>query len=261
MKSASRVAVVGLLGSFESPSPVRKGLHADTATAAASAICKDRFMLASRLAIESEGEHERAGLRVVEVINARDRRDCTTKARFRIVAGVLRPRVQVASRHADVHAADTKRPHYPRRVNRVRHRDFAQLHKPPIFNARLVDSVKGAGGETGPRVAVPVLSDRNGRARPWSHDGTVPPPPLAECAHRATCLCVLVSSIAVERASGAVPNLAAVADVQETRYLHLTKAEGAANVAGPAGIWIGQDTRVRIGNRETGGADVESSSG
>src|SRR5882724_879804 len=261
MNSASRVAVVGLFGSFVNPSPVRKGLHAPiTRVASASAIGKDRFMIASRLAVEGEGDVERARLRVIEVINPGDRRDRTAQARLRVVPGVFGPGVQIATRDPDIDAAYAQRPRDPRRVERVGERDLPQLRVAAVFDARLVDAVKGTGSEAGAWIAIPVLPDRDRVARARTHDRTVPPAALSERLRRAAVLGVLMRTVAIKRALGAVPNLAAVSDVEQAGHLELLVAEAASQAARPAGIGIGQDAWIRVGNRETSGVDVQSSS-
>src|SRR6266545_2059023 len=186
MNSASRVAVVGLFGSFVSPSPVRKGLHAPiTRVASASAIGKDRFMIASRLAVEGEGDVERARLRVIEVINPRDGRDGAAQARLRVVPAVLRPGIQVATRDPDIDAAHAQRPCDPRRVERVGERDLPQFRVAAVLDARLVDTREGTGCVTRP---VPTLSNRDGRSGAGAHDRTIPPTALPESLDRAAVL-------------------------------------------------------------------------
>src|SRR6266550_2480386 len=226
MNNASRLAVCGLLGSLLSPSPVRNGLHAATNVrpATASAICRDRFMIASRLAVEGEGENKRARLGIVEVIHPSHRRDGAAQARLGIVPAVLRPRVQVASRHANVNAADAERALHPRRIERVRHRDLAQLYEPAVFDARLIDARERTGRVA---IAIPVLADRYRGPGTGSRHGTVEP--------------------------------TAVPDINQTGQLQLAVMETAADAAGPARIGIRQNAGIVVDDGESGAVNEERS--
>src|SRR6266480_116857 len=258
MNNASRLAFCWLLGSLLSPSPVRNGLHAATNVrpATASAICRDRFMIASRLAVEGEGENKRARLGIVEVIHPSHRRDGAAQARLGIVPAVLRPRVQVASRHANVDAADAERARHPRRIERVRHRDLAQLYEPAVFDARLIDARERTGRVA---IAIPVLADRYRGPGTGSRHGTVEPTALPERPHRAPGLGVLMRSVAPERALRAVPDLPAVPDINQTGQLQLAVMETAADAAGPARIGIRQNAGIVVDDGESGAVNEERS--
>src|SRR6266545_2314429 len=261
MNSASRVAVVGLFGSFVSPSPVRKGLHAPMTRptlASASATGKDRFMIASRLAVEGEGDVERARLRVIEVINPRDGRDGAAQARLRVVPAVLRPGIQVATGDPDIDAAHAQRACDPRRVEPVADRDLAQLRVAAVLDARLVDAREGTRRVA---VAIPVLTDRDRGAGARTHDGTVPPAALSERLRRATILGVFVRTVAPQRAFGAVPDLAAVPDIEQRGHLDLLVAESAPQAARPTRIGIRDDARIGIDHREAARVDVQRAGG
>src|SRR6266850_3008598 len=248
---------MGLLGSLFSPSPVRNGLQPTAVTvraATASAMRKDRFMIGSRLAVEGEGEDERARLRVVEVINTRHRGDRATEARFGIVSRVLGPRLEIPARQADVDAAHTEGAHHPRRIERVCHRDFAELHESGVLDARLIHARKRTGRIPG---AIPALANRNGCARARSDDRAVPPATLAKGPTRTARLGILMRAVAPQRAFRPVPHLPTMADIEQAGDLHLAIVEAAADAAGPAWIGIRQQARIVVHDREARAVDIQ----
>src|SRR5437764_341590 len=203
----SREAWVGAFGSSVRPGPVRKLSQAVDATATSSAASalrvKTVFMVAPALTVQGDGEHERAGLRVVEIIHSPQAHLRPGQVRFGVDPGVLRPGLQVAARHADVDAAKAEQPVHPLAVERVADRDLAQLDEAAVFDELGRDGAKPRS-ETG----APRLADLHLRAGPWP---THRPRQIALPEHHAVAadLGVLVRAEVVEGALGAVPDLAA----------------------------------------------------
>src|SRR4029077_9342724 len=181
--------------------------------------------------------HERACLRIVEVVHTAGPgvgREGTAQVRLGIVAAVVRPRLQVAAADAEVDAREAKGALHPGRVERVADRDLAQLHEARILDAGLVDADERASRH----FPVPILTDGHRGAGPGSRHRAVEPTALAEClgitsarrrivavdADRPV-LRLLGSTRAPQGPLGAVPDLAAMADVQEARDLYLPVAE------------------------------------
>src|SRR3989442_1333286 len=220
----------------------------------------------SGLVVQGDREHERACLRVVEIVpptGADARRDRPAQTRLRIVARVVGPRLQVAARDAQVDAREADGALHPRSVDREGDGDLAQLHEASVLDAGLVDPDEGAGGDE----LVPVLADRHRRAGPWARDRAIPPAALAECLVVADArsrgdtggalLGVLVGAVAPQCALGAVPDLPAVPDVQQAGDLQLVVAEGGADAAGPVVDRILHDPQAGVLHGEPVRADVE----
>src|SRR5437762_7298932 len=170
----------------------------------------------SGLVVESDRDRERARLRVVEVVHparAGGGRDRAAQVRLGVVTRVIRPRLQVAPGDAHIDAREPDGALHPRRVDRIAHRDLAQLYEPAVLDARLVDADEWAGGDE----LVPVLPDRDRRVRPRASDRSVPPPALTKGlqvpgAHGGTApragrplLGVQVGAVAPQGTLGAVP--------------------------------------------------------
>src|SRR5687767_13043726 len=108
--SWSRVASRGLLGSLLLPTPslVRKSVQpvAPANTSPPSAIERSRLMgiVLMGSAIQVDGEDVRARLRHVEVVHATRVLNRAAQVGLRVVAGVIRPRLQVATGDAKIEA-------------------------------------------------------------------------------------------------------------------------------------------------------------
>ena len=85
--------------------------------------------------------------------------------------------MQVAARHADVHAAHADEALHPRLVQRVGERDLAQLDVAVVLEAGFLDAGERAAGIT---AAVPVFADRNCLAGARADDGPIEPAALPE---------------------------------------------------------------------------------
>src|SRR4029077_3959693 len=174
---------------------------------------------------------------------------------------VLGPRLQVPTRDADIDAREADGALHPGRVDRVAHRDLAQLHEPTILDAGLVDADERARGDE----LVPVLADRDRGAGTRAGHRTIPPAALAERlqvsgarGRRApgaccTLLRVEVRPVAPQSALGAVPDLPTVPDIQQTRDLHFPEPERRAHAAGPIVVRVLHDAQVGVLHRHAVG--------
>src|SRR5688572_19555116 len=79
------------------------------------------------LAVETDGEHERARLRAVEVVLPATDAERSVEVRLGVDAAVVRPRVQVAAGKAHIERAEAERAAHPRLVEGVGDRDLAEL--------------------------------------------------------------------------------------------------------------------------------------
>src|SRR6266478_5335996 len=172
--------------------------------------------ISSGLVVQGDREHERACLRIIEIVYAArpgPGRNRPTEVGLRVVAGVVRPRLEVAPRDPDVDAREPERTLYPRRVQGVAHRQLAQLDEATVLDARLVDPDERARDH----VAVVVLADMHGRVCSRPHDRSIELASLTEYRRvasargrvvavgaRAARLGVLVSAVAPERTLRAV---------------------------------------------------------
>src|SRR5437899_2194830 len=136
------------------------------------------FHVGLPLLVEGDANDERPRLRHVEVVCAARIGRRSGEIALRIVAGVLRPRDQVAPRDPDVEARDPQDAADPLLVERVRHGDLAQLHKAGVLHAGLV--VRAGEWTRRRAVAIPVLSDRHRGTGARTHDGSVKPATTAE---------------------------------------------------------------------------------
>src|SRR6267143_1669106 len=180
--SWSRVAELGWLGSLLSFSPVRKEPQPaapSTRPRETATTLIERIMSRSprALAVQGDGEHERAALGVAEILRPLNGIGRPPTARLGIEAGELGPGVQVPAGHPDVDAPEAERALHPRRVQRVGHRYLAQLDVTVLVEARLVVARERAGGEV---AVVPVLTDRDRLSSPRPGDRSLIPPALAE---------------------------------------------------------------------------------
>src|SRR5205085_11767572 len=103
---------------------------------------------------------------------------------------------------------------------------------------------------TGRDELVPVLADRDRGVCPRTRHRPIPPPTLTEGFHvpRANRrpapraggpdLGVLMRAVAPQRALGAVPDLAAVADIEQAGHLVLAEPERAADAARPGVVRV-----------------------
>ena len=134
------------------------------------------------------------------------------------------------------------------------------------LETRLLNRRERAG-----RVAlpVPVLTDRDGFARPGTDNGPVEPAALSEHLgvagarlHSARddtvgpVLCILVRPVAPQGTLHVVRHHAAVPDVEQPGELELPVAERAPHASRPAGIRVGEDALVRVGDREARRVDI-----
>src|SRR5437879_6538301 len=232
MNNCCADAVVGRLGLLDSLSTVKKVSQPDvprTSPRHASATYVLRYIgrVSSGLVVQGDREHERACLRIVEVVHpagAGVGRDGAAEVGLRVIAGVVRPRLQVAAADAKVDAREAEGALHPGRIERVADRDLAQLHEAGVLDARLVVPDERAGHD----VAVEVLADRDRLPRPRPDNRAVIPATLAEdlgvpgARRRVVAigaagahLRVTVGPVAPQRALGAVPDLAAMPDVEQ----------------------------------------------
>src|SRR4051812_35367584 len=115
-----------LFGSVDTPFPERKSLQpaAPSARAMTATVVHVCLMASScscsrpASAVEGEGEDERPGLRVVEVVDAPDRRRRSEERRLRIDPAVVGPGLQVPPRDAEIHAAESQEPVDPGGIER-----------------------------------------------------------------------------------------------------------------------------------------------
>src|SRR5436309_5756484 len=183
--SWSRVAELGWLGSLLSFSPVKKLPHPKAPSARpreTATTLIERIMSRSprALAVQGDGEHERAALGVAEILRPLNRVRGPAAARLGVEARPFGPGVQVSARHPDVDAAEAEGALHPRRVQRVRERDLAQLDVAVVVEARLVVAGERAGSQV---AIVPVLADRNRHSGPRAGDRPVVPATFAERPH------------------------------------------------------------------------------
>src|SRR5690348_10336433 len=178
-----------------------------------------------RLAVEADGDDERTRLRLIEIIETQRVTGGTTEIRLRIVAGVPGPRLEIAARQAQIDGREAERALHEVRIERVAHRDLAQLHIAAVLIERLVE----AGEEERGRLREPVHADRHCRTGAGSDDRTIVPATLSERLEVARAhgvargvegavgalLRVLVRTVGVERALGAVVDHAAVLEVEQ----------------------------------------------
>src|SRR5512133_3055616 len=115
---------------------------------------------------EIDGEDQRAGLRIVEVILPAPDTERSLEIRLGIHAGVVRPRLQVARGEPELdHREPGELPESPV-LPGVRCGELAELHV-----ARVLDALSGGTVEVVPEPGtVPVLADRNGLVRPGTDD-------------------------------------------------------------------------------------------
>src|SRR5690242_12633889 len=267
-------AAVGRFGLLDSLSPVRNVSQpavprSSPRHASATYVLRYIGRVSSGLVVQGDREHERTCLRIVEVVHATGAdvtRNRAAEVGLGIVAGVVRPRLQVAAADAEVDAREAEGALHPRRVERVADRDLAQLHEARILDARLVDPDERASRH----VPVPVLADRDRLPRPRPHDRAVIPATLAEnlgvpgarrrvvaIGAAGALLRVTVGPIAPERALGAVPDLTPVPDVEQAGELQLADSERRADAAGPIVIRVLHDTRNLIADRVPVGSDIQ----
>src|SRR6476660_130934 len=90
------------------------------------------------LAVETDGDDERAGLRHVEEIVPLQQCGGAGEVRLRIESAVAGPRVQVASSKPEVDAAEPKPPN-GRLVRRIRDGDLAELRVASVLRERFDD--------------------------------------------------------------------------------------------------------------------------
>src|SRR6267378_6373269 len=269
-KSCTAVAWLGLLGSLDSLSPVRKLLQPKAPSTSAretAATLIERVMGRSpRLMVQGNGEHERPRLRIAEIFRSLNRIGGSAAARLRIVAGPLRPGPQVPAGETHVDAQKPERSLNPGRVERVADRDLAQLDVAVLLDACLFHARERAR-----RVAlpIPVLTDRDGRPRAGAHDRAVEPAALSEHlrvagACRAVAgrplVGVLVRPVAPQGTLDVVRHRTAVPDVEEPGDLELAVTERAPHAPGPPGIRVGEDALVRVGDWEARRVNVHRAS-
>src|SRR5207245_4264304 len=189
---------------------------------------------------------------------------------LRVIAGVVRPRLQVAAADAKVDAREAEGALHPGRIERVADRDLAQLHEAGVLDARLVVPDERAGHD----VAVEILADRDRLPRPRPHDRAVIPATLAEdlgvpgarrrvvaISARGPLLRVPVGPVAPQRALGAVPDLAAMPDVEQAGELQLLVAQRGADAAGPVVVRVLHDPLVQVVCRIPVAPDIERALG
>src|SRR5881396_1093242 len=122
--SWSRVAELGWLGSLLSFSPVKKLPHPAPPSARpreTAATLIERIMRRSprALAVQGDGEHERAALGIAEVLGPLNRVRRSAAARLGVEARPLGPSVQVPAGDPDVDAPQPERALHPGRIQRV----------------------------------------------------------------------------------------------------------------------------------------------
>src|SRR5690349_21218361 len=278
MNSCWADADVGRFGLLESLSPVRnvsQPVVPRSSPRHASATCALRRIsrFSSGLVVQGDREHERACLRIVEVVHTAGAGiggNGTAEVRLGVVAGVVGPGVQVSAADAEIDAREAERALHPGRVERVADRDFAQLHEARVLDARLVDPDERAGHH----VAIEVLADGNRLPCPRPDDRTVIPAALPEdlgiagarrrvvaIGARGPLLRIPVGPVAPQGALGAVPDLAAMADVQQARDLQLLIAKRRPDAAGPIVVRVLYDPGVRVLQRIAVASDVERALG
>src|SRR6266699_4442194 len=178
--------------------------------------------------------------------------------------------MQVPPADAEVDAREAESALHPRRIERVADRDLAQLHEARILDARLVDADERAGHH----VAIEVLADGHRLARPRPHDRAVIPAALAEdlgvpgarrgivaVRTRSPLLGVTVRAVTPQGALGAVPDLPAVPDIEQSGELHLLVTERRADATGPVIVRVLHDPWVLVVERVPVASDVERSLG
>src|SRR5690349_4141116 len=122
--------------------------------------------LSASLVVEIDGEDERAGLRIVEIVLPAPDAERAFEVRLGIYARVIRPRVQVARGKPELDRRKAGELAYPRVLPRVRRGDLPQLHVAGVF-----DTLPGRPVEVVPQPrTVPILSDRNGLVRSGAND-------------------------------------------------------------------------------------------
>src|SRR5438132_11321003 len=272
--SWSRVAELGWLGSLLSFSPVRKLPQpaAPRATPRETATTLiERIMSRSprALAVQGDGEHERAALGIAEILGPLNCVGGPAAARLGVEARPLGPGVQVSAGHPGVDAPEAERALHPRRVQRVGDRYLAQLDVAIVVETRLVVVRERARGEVS---VVPVLADRNRQSGPRTGDRPVVPPTGAERPHAqwvigvrhaprrradGPMLGVLVRPVAPQRSLRAVGDDAAVPDVEQPGELQLAVAQRRPHAARPARVRVGDDSRFGIPQGKAVGGDVE----
>src|SRR6476646_7625392 len=108
------VAVVGAFGSFCVSPLVRKLLQPaaqTTGSAATAAIFRYRFIIAVplRLAVQADREHDRARLRLTEVVDPLGEHFRAAQVGFGIDTRVVGPRVEVPARKTQIDARESER--------------------------------------------------------------------------------------------------------------------------------------------------------
>src|SRR5687768_4841282 len=227
--SWSGVASVGWFGLSMASGSVSQSPHAPSIMAGVIAIAASRIslrifisILPAPSAVDPDRDHERARLRIVEVVDSLSRDLGPAEVRLRIDPRVVGPREQVAAGETQIEARQAEAVAHPSAVERVAEGDLAQLHE-----AAVLEELLRRVGEAAPRSRVPGLvdDDRRSRARPERRErgrpGAARTEVLSEGARLAANLGVAMRPEVVERALGAVPHLAALADVEESGELHL----------------------------------------
>src|SRR5574340_234086 len=254
--SGSLPATTGALGVWDSLGPVSQSLHpASSATGSRArktslrCLCISVVLSRSKLAVQAHGHDDGAGLRIVEVIDPLDEGRRTREARLGIDPAILGPRVQVAPRDPEVHAAEAVVGE-PRLRQRVGQRDLAQLGV-----AAVLDELRGDGAEAAAQSLEPGLVQGHGHADAGTAHGAGHPL-LAELHHLAAILRVDVLAEVVQSTARAVPHLSAVLDVHERGERHLVEGGRRADAPGPLLIGIrdhavgGVEDRVAVGVEE-----------
>src|SRR6266699_127426 len=250
----SREAWVGALGSSVRPGPVRKLSQAVDATATSSATSALRvntvFMVAPALTVQGDGEHERASLRVVEIVHSAQAHLRPGQVGFGVDPGVLGPGLEVTTGHPQVDAAQAEQSVHPLTVERVADGDLPQLDE-----AAVLDELGRDGAKPRSETGEPRLSDLHLRAGPRP---THRPRQIALPEHHAVAadLGVLVGAEVVEGALGAIPDLAAMLDVEQARDGPLLVPQRRADAAGPLRGRVHDHADLGILDREARRVDV-----
>src|SRR5215207_7297380 len=230
-----------------------------------------RFRIGLRLrglAVQVDRDHPRARLRVVEVVQAAAHA-LAGEVRLGVDAGVVGPGLQVPAAERQVHAAEPEAALHPGLVHGVRHRHVAQLHVAGVLQElreRPVEAVAEAA-------LAPAAIDQDLLADPRARVGELVQEALPEGGGDPGAVPgkrALVRPVAVERAGGAVPDLAAAADVEQPRDAQVAEhGEGVADAPHPARVGVAhhvvlvgelrEAARVQVhraGRAAVGGVDV-----
>src|SRR5262249_9166323 len=98
------------------------------------------YEYARRLAVETDGEHERSRLRHIEEVVSLQERRRARKVRLRIEAAVVRPRAEISAGDAKIDAREAEA-RDERAIDRVCDRDLAELRVAAILR-ELFDDVR-----------------------------------------------------------------------------------------------------------------------